>query len=256
MRWSYPLIAISLVVITVFVPRVVRGQDAPVAEPSEVIVFSGDGAIGAKIAVLSAGGGAGGAFAYSNLSSADDSTSLLNWGQVHKELELIDEQIQQIHTIQNEMRRKQADLMRQLGPDGLRHPDVSVAMREEMKEIRDKARDDLEKLLLPHQHERLQQISRRMAMQRRGTASGLTSDALADELGLTDEQKQRLQERGREIEEEVRQEIARLRKKAEDKLLAELTPAQREKLTQLLGNEFDLQKQAAPGAVKTEVRVK
>jgi hypothetical protein len=176
----------------------------------------------------------------------DDPTSLLNIEQVQQELELIDSQMEDVRKLYSEMNRKQAELMRRMAKDGLRQPDVAAALQEELKEIRAETQGEIEKLLLPHQSDRLQQIARHMMLQRRGTANALTSELLAKELGLTDEQKERLQTRAKEVEDEVRQEMARLRKMAHEKILGELTAAQRDKLAELLGKDFEAQMPALP----------
>jgi hypothetical protein len=261
-RRILPLLCVGTLVATVYVPRVVRCQDEPLAPPvksiqvfaggeGNVVVTSSDG----EVPLISYGVSGGIVATPLSMSFAmpADPTSLLNMEQIQQELELLDGQLEQIREIQTNMRKRQSELVRRVSPDAARQPDVAAAMQDELKELRSKARDEIEQLLLPHQSERLQQISRRMALQRQGTAAGITGDALAEELGLTDEQKERLRERGKEIEEDVKREIARLRKEAEEKLLAELTPPQRDKLKKLLGEEFEVKPRSQPAAVPPRV---
>ncbi len=251
------------VVMPIVVPRVVRGQEAPVPVPEpavrEVQVFAtGDGAGGIVVQRLESSGGnivyseglgAGTLMAMPMMGgygAADDSMSLLNMEQIQQELELIEPQIEQFRKLQVETQKRQGDLMRRMAKDGVRQPDVMAAIQDELREMRAQARTEAEKLLLPHQVERLQQVARQVRLQRRGTANGLIGSDLADELGLTDEQKEKLKERAKEIEAELQQEILRLRKKAEEKILGELTPAQQAKLEQLLGKQIDVRPASRP----------
>ena len=76
-------------------------------------------------------------------------------------------------------------------------------------------------------------------MKSRGDVETLTDHELAEALGISDEQKERIKKRAEEIKAEVDEEIAQLKKKARQKLLHELTPKQRKQLEKMLGTEFD-----------------
>ena len=73
---------------------------------------------------------------------------------------------------------------------------------------------------------------------------------LAEELGVTEEQKKRLRERYTEIQAETDEAIRKIRREAREKLLKELTGSQREKLADLLGDDFDYQ----PNDMRAEMR--
>jgi hypothetical protein len=77
-------------------------------------------------------------------------------------------------------------------------------------------------------------------MHRRGVLGVLTTDPLAAELGLTDDQKEGLRVASREIEEELAREIAKLRAKAKERLISELRADQQQKLKQIVGEDFDV----------------
>ncbi|MBM4000644.1 MAG: hypothetical protein FJ297_14095 [Planctomycetes bacterium] len=215
--------------------RVISGGEGGVVVQS----LSGE-EIGGAIAIAQAVEGAPGVSFAMMPAMNDDPASLLNLDQIQQELELIDPQVEKIRELQSDLRKRQADLMRNMAKDGLRQPDVMAAIQDELKEMRETTRAEIEKLLLPHQADRLRQIALQAKLQRRGTANGLMGDELAEALELTDSQKDRLRERAKEIEQELQREIARLRQKAEEQIVAELTPAQRGKLEQMLGKRIEI----------------
>jgi Spy/CpxP family protein refolding chaperone len=95
----------------------------------------------------------------------------------------------------------------------------------------------LKKELLPHQFERLKQIDVQSRIQQRG-AGALTSGELAEALDLTDEQREKLEQRAAEVQEELQEKIAKLRIEARNKMLDVLTPEQRAKLESMMGDAF------------------
>ena len=92
---------------------------------------------------------------------------------------------------------------------------------------------------MPHQMERLKQIELQSRIQRQG-AGALTSDELAQQLGLTAEQQEQLQARAEEIQQEMEQKVAQFRLEARQKLLEVLTAEQRQKLEALMGATIEL----------------
>jgi Spy/CpxP family protein refolding chaperone len=105
-------------------------------------------------------------------------------------------------------------------------------MQELMKVAQKKVKDAVGEILLPHQAERLKQLS--VQFQMRG-GSGLTSsEDVAEQLNITPEQRDKLREKARELEQE-------LRKKLLADLLKELTPEQQAKYKELVGEPFEFQ---------------
>ena len=88
-----------------------------------------------------------------------------------------------------------------------------------------KMKKAVDEILLPHQKERLKQL----AVQCRCGAAGLAqSEDLAKKLGISDEQREKLRTKARELE-------RAMRKKLTEDLLKELTPEQQAKYKELVG---------------------
>ncbi len=164
--------------------------------------------------------------------------------EVQQELQLVDEQKDKVRAISDDMRNKLRDQMR----------DVFSQMRDlndeqrraKFGEIRAKfeavnadTEKQLEKVLLPHQLERLKQIDLQSRIQQRG-ALALTSGDIAKALNLTDEQRDKLEKRAAEVQQELQTQIRQLQADARKKMLDVLTPDQRTQLDKLLGQQFDL----------------
>jgi hypothetical protein len=102
-------------------------------------------------------------------------------------------------------------------------------MRELMQTTQQKIETQLDETLLPHQADRLKQLA--MQWQLRGPG-GLASEAIAEDLGIDEAQREKLRTKARELEQQ-------LRKKLMEDLLKELTPAQQAKYKELVGEPFE-----------------
>lgn len=216
----------------------ILAQDQP-PPPEE-----GNVQIGRAIAV-SSDGSAGGITVFSSdtMGGFDlyDTSNLITRPDVRSELGLVDDQINQIQ----EMQKAHRDAMRQQlksafgGPNG----QIDLSRAKEMAEFTKKANEELKTkingLLLPHQQKRLNQIGYHLQMRDQGTDEALLNGKLAEELGLTDEQKKELKEKAEEIKTETEKAMAKLRKEARDKIFAVLNKEQQEKLKDLLGSDFE-----------------
>jgi Spy/CpxP family protein refolding chaperone len=167
--------------------------------------------------------------------------------EVQQELQLVDEQKDKVRGITDEVRNKLRDQLR----------DIFTQMRdlseEERRarfgEIRTKVEavnadmeKQLEKVLLPHQLERLKQIDLQTKIQYRG-ASALTSGDVAKALNLTDEQREKLEKRAAEVQEELQTKIKQLQADARKKMLDVLSPDQQAQLEKMMGQQFDMPEQ-------------
>ena len=112
-------------------------------------------------------------------------------------------------------------------------------IRAKLEAVNADTEKQLEKVLLPHQLERLKQIDLQNRIQQRG-ASALTSGDIAKALNLTDEQRDKLEKRAAEVQQELQTQIRQLQADARKKMLDVLTPDQRTQLDKLLGQQFDL----------------
>jgi hypothetical protein len=165
---------------------------------------------------------------------------LLQVDSVRNELKLEGDQATQVETLTVKIRADFADDIREL-LQSLRDADPAdrQQFREKMAEIAAKVNEQLSTVLNSEQTSRLRQINLQLGLRRNGAAQALSSADIAAALDLTAEQQEQLREqaragrreRGREAKtlEEARQEANEL-----------LTPEQQEKLTNLLGAEFDL----------------
>jgi Spy/CpxP family protein refolding chaperone len=169
---------------------------------------------------------------------------------VQQELQLVDEQQEELtavaEEIRNEMRDEMRDMftqMRDLSDEERRERFDEIRAR--LEEANADAEKRLEKVLLPHQFERLKQIDLQSRLQQRGAAA-LTSGELAKTLNLTDAQREKLEQRAEEVQQEMQEKIQQLRVEARNKMLDVLTAEQRAKLESLMGNDFALTDQG-PG---------
>jgi Spy/CpxP family protein refolding chaperone len=174
---------------------------------------------------------------------------------VQKEIELLDDQKAQLDKLAEELRP-------QRGGDGGERPDYRNMSEEERQKFRDEMRkrfeertktanEKLKKVLLPHQVKRLEQIS----LQLRGTGA-LADPDVASKLGLSEDQQTKVEEtmaanreavmaKARELRQggrndQAREQLRKLRKEGEAKVLAVLTAEQKEKFEQLKGQKFEM----------------
>ena len=164
--------------------------------------------------------------------------------EVQQELQLVDEQKDKVRAITDEMRNKVREQMRDVFGQMQNLSDDE--RRAKFGEIRTKidalsadTEKQLDKVLLPHQMERLKQIDLQTKVQSRG-ASALTSGDVAKALNLTDEQREKLEKRAAEVQEELQTKIKQLQADAREKMLDVLTPDQQAQLDKMMGQQFDL----------------
>jgi len=174
---------------------------------------------------------------------------ILRREDARKELELLDDQIAQLQKLDELRREKMRELF-----SGLQ--DVPQAERgAKMRELFQKSQQDLQKsqqdleaeigkILLPHQMKRAKQLA--MQLRLRGGTRSMLADPVAQDLALTDEQKEKLLAKSVQLEEELRKKYAELRAQAQDELLELLTPAQQAKWKEMVGEPFEFQREAFP----------
>lgn len=171
--------------------------------------------------------------------------------EVQQELQLVDEQKDKVRDLVDGSRDKMRDemrgmfeQMRDLGPDEQRAKFGEI--REKMDAMNADLEKDLGKVLLPHQMDRLKQIDLQTKMKYRG-AQALTSGDLAKALNLTDEQREKLEKRQAEVQQELQAKIRELQVEARQKVIDVLTPEQQAQLKKLMGDAFDLPDQGFGG---------
>lgn len=193
---------------------------------------------------------------------------LVTTPQVERELELVEDQMQQFRRIGEDFRRKVAELA---GGADLRalEPEERKALEQKAKgkeaEWRQWLRQEISKVLLPHQHKRLEQI----ALQLQGI-DALNDPQVVQQLNITQQQQDeiariRQQERedrdmakraveslvqGKEAGELRKLQEAELRAETEKRILGVLTADQKRRLNELLGKPFDISPLKGPGPGK------
>lgn len=169
-----------------------------------------------------------------------DPFSMLNNPSVQKDLELVDDQVQRIRDINAEFSKQISEQMKSFqGEGGALDLSRAKELGEMIRKLKEQQKSELDNILLPHQQERLKQVSLQMQMQAMGTARTLSSK-LAEELGISEEQKQRLKQRQEELNKELQEKIKAWREQARKELMKELTPEQRKKLEDMLGASFEM----------------
>ncbi len=163
---------------------------------------------------------------------------LLSNASVRREIEMLDDQYESFQEKYSEIQRELASAITAL----LTNRDQTVTageVRQKIEEIRKTARKEIEKAILPFQAKRLEQIAFHVQMRRRGALPVIASEPLASELKLTEEQEEQLREKASEIDQQLARDIAKLQRKARERLVSELRPDQKSKLHAIIGDDFD-----------------
>ncbi len=206
---------------------------------STVTDSSGDGAPQMQFMTGMPGGAGGFSIGGPEMVSmgAPDSFSMLSDPSVQKDLELVGDQLTQLQDLQKSFGAKMKEQMGDISK-GKFDPERMKGLGELAKRLKEEQQSKMKDLLLPHQVDRLKQISVQRHMEMAGTAGALASDKLAEELGITDEQKERLKKRSQEITTEMQAKMEKVKDEAKEQLLQELTADQRAKLKALTGEKF------------------
>jgi Spy/CpxP family protein refolding chaperone len=165
---------------------------------------------------------------------------LLRSDEVRAELELLDDQVEKLQAIEEEMRDK---IRQEMGGRmrGGERPDFE-AMRATFDEMRKEVETKVGEVLTTQQMDRLRQIETQQQINN-GGARSLMGGPLADKLGLTDEQKEQLREKAREVEAKLQEKMAAARAEAREEMLTVLTSEQRATLDELTGTPFTMTEQ-------------
>jgi Spy/CpxP family protein refolding chaperone len=169
---------------------------------------------------------------------------LIQQQEVQREVELTEDQEAELQTLQESVGQEIREEMRSMF-EGMRDlsDEERDARRDEIRlkfeEITKNAETKMQSVLLPHQFERLKQIDLQSRLQR-GGAAALTQGELADTLGLSESQREQLQEKTDEVQKDLEAKIGQLRIDARNQVLEVLTTEQRAKLQSMMGSDFAL----------------
>ena len=165
-------------------------------------------------------------------------TSLLTNPQVQSELELVPKQIEKLKALQQQYQDDYRKALQEVREPGKPLDDLARAeLAERSAEIKEKLVKGLTDALLPHQLERAKQVALQQRLKSGGYA--FRDPGIMELLGIDKEQAERMQKRATELRNEAAQEYRRLLAEANDELLEELTPEQREKLKKLTGDKYN-----------------
>ena len=208
----------------------------PIVISSSSMMFAGED--GDSNVRIFAGSEVAGDWMPGGSTGAIDPLSLLDNKDVRAELELVGEQLDKFRDAQKEMREQLAEKAKSF-VGGKLDPSQMADIAKEIAELKTGSQAKLQSMLLPHQLERLKQVALQIQMKKRGAANTLLSEKIAEELGIDDAQKKRIEERQKELKEELAQRMEDLKKEIRGKLLNELTTGQQAKLKELSGDDFD-----------------
>lgn len=166
-----------------------------------------------------------------------DPIGMLGNSEVMDEIELVPDQRAELERLNKEFGERISEQIKGM-KDGSLSGEKARDIGEVFRKLNEEKQAAVRNVLLPHQMERLQQISLQGRM-KAGGASGLLADKkLAEELGITEEQQKKLREKAEELSRQLREKIEALREQTREELLGELTAEQREKLKKMLGEKF------------------
>ncbi|MEM7454110.1 MAG: hypothetical protein AAF456_07115 [Planctomycetota bacterium] len=165
-------------------------------------------------------------------------TRMLEHEVVRNEIDMLDYQYEDLQNAGRDIQRRMESQIR----DALRQHTSGAVNAEQFLEqvnaIRRRSEQEMDDTLLPHQQDRLRQVLMRTRLSRESPADLLGSDALAEQLGIDDAQKEELSEQWQIIQRRLSDDIARLREEARQELIDQLEPDQRAKFDEIFGDNF------------------
>jgi Spy/CpxP family protein refolding chaperone len=175
----------------------------------------------------------------------------VNNTQMEKELEVVPEQKEALAKLRAETYEKMRTLW-----TGTGEGDQQERLKkyyEATRALSDETEKKVREILLPHQLRRLAQVALQMKLAQTGYGGtqAIATGEVAEELGITDEQRALLKEKEQEVMKEIREKTQefykKLQEESREKLLSVLTPSQRKKLTEMTGDKFEWQPQVVGG---------
>jgi len=169
---------------------------------------------------------------------AMDPMSLLDDEQVRADLELVGEQLDKYKAAQQAFRDQLGEKTKALA-SGKLDPAMMGNLAKEIAEMKKAGREEMQNVLMPHQLDRLKQVALQLQMQKQGAALAILNGKVAEELGIDEDQKQRIMDKEKELKEEMKERMEKLTEEMKEKLLGELSAEQRSKLKELSGDKID-----------------
>lgn len=182
---------------------------------------------------------------------------LLRKPMVQEELELVDDQIEKIKKIDEDMRTSMREMVKSgrqkfSGMSNDERREAWSAIKDRIKVHYVQFMPEVDKVLLPNQVQRLAEIKMQTTIHRTGGLTSETgSEAVKDQLNITDEQLEAMKEKAIEVRKTLEAKYLKLRTEAEAEVLSVLDDEQRAKYNEMMGNTFDVEgmlKQTQRGA--------
>lgn len=157
---------------------------------------------------------------------------------IMQDLEVIDSQRQQLDALRKEYGCKLATISQQYGQQQS-DPKASQEIYNELIELNQQRQESYNATLLPHQRERLTQLwhQKRINMHG-GPEAALQGKHFANELNITDEQKEKIKEIQRKLHKDIYEQNVKLKTAAEKAVMDVLDKDQRAKYAKLTGDKF------------------
>ena len=238
---------------------IAQDEDVQVGEAVEMTVIGGDGLGGAPMIFTTSesfeggettgmrimSGGPGGFSMMTGMGGdmvmpAPDPFGMLGNPSVQKDLELVGDQLKEVQDMQATFAQQMKDQIGDITKGGLSQ-DRLKELPALMAKLKAQQREKMESMLLPHQIDRLRQVALQTHMKQAGTAGALASKQVAEALGISEEQIEKMKARSKEINAKLAKDMEELKEKAKEELLGELTPDQRKKLNGLTGDKYEPQ---------------
>ncbi|MEM9412258.1 MAG: hypothetical protein AAGA30_14175 [Planctomycetota bacterium] len=175
---------------------------------------------------------------------------LLRMESIQNEIELVDDQMEEIEGLQEEMWQEMQESMRgmrDLAPEERR--EQFAELREQMEVRQKDYQKQIEDVLLPMQVKRLKELHIQSQARRSGNGAVgvLQNENMLEELGIDDDQREKLEKKIEEVRKEIEEKIKDIRKEAEEDILSVLTSEQRKMFRAKVGETFDFGGDRDPG---------
>lgn len=187
---------------------------------------------GLDSAMAQPGRGGQGGFGGGMMGGAGGSAMMLMNPQVREQLELSEDQIQRLEDLQADLRDEMQEMFR--GGGGGRG---GAEAREQMEKLTSRIQKDLDGILLKHQREQLSAMTASMTMRRGGATGVLNNPELIKQLGLSDDEAEKFRKQAEELQAKQDEEIAKLRERYNERIIALLPKEAQEKMQEWLKTE-------------------
>jgi len=160
---------------------------------------------------------------------------------LRKELEVVEEQVKDLKKLAKDYHKELTSFY--TNQNSIQKMPAGELQRK-IIELSQGFMDKASGVLLPHQITRLQQIAKQQRIKLTNQYSdefGVAS-SLSKELGLTEQEKEQLEEATEKARQEYYETVATAKKKAKEKIMAALTTQQQDQMNEILGEDWDQDK--------------